>query len=201
MMNVIVWFGNNRLTFQKVNKKYRTLSDSEDLLFVDLPSVPFVQNFFQNFDFTCTKLREFVKGYFSKKMVKENVLCIVPCDTTSVEMKVIMESFESTFAKRIKIITINELMVDSVESRICISASQRAVTISYFINRVEIDRIYHNITTVTKEDIEASVKSIEKKYQLVGIPVYSYDLAPSMKTGREFTDGGLTSNIRNVITK
>ncbi len=47
MISVIVWFGNNKLTFQRVNKKYRTFSEPEDLLFVELPSIPYVQNFFQ----------------------------------------------------------------------------------------------------------------------------------------------------------
>jgi hypothetical protein len=200
MVDVIVWFGNNKLTFQKVNKKYRTFTEPVDLLFVELPSIPFVQNFFQDFSFTCDKLRQFVKSYFSKKLVKENVLCVVPSDTTVNEKRIIIEAFESTFAKNITVITYNRLLVDSTDSRICISASQRAVTISYFINETEIDKIHISIATVTKEEIDFSIRQLENKYQLDNYPIYSFNLASHLQTGREITDGGLIANLRNVIS-
>lgn len=200
MVDVIVWFGNNKLTFQKVNKKYRTFTEPVDLLFVELPSIPFVQNFFQDFSFTCDKLRQFVKSYFSKKLVKENVLCVVPSDTTVNEKRIIVEAFESIFAKNITIVTYNRLLVDSTDSRICISASQRAVTISYFINETEIDKIHISIATVTKEEIDFSIRQLENKYQLDNYPIYSFNLASHLQTGREITDGGLIANLRNVIS-
>ena len=200
MISVIVWFGNNKLTFQRVNKKYRTFSGPEDLLFVELPSIPYVQNFFQDFTFTCEKLKQFVKKYFAKKIVKENVLCVVPCDTTANEKKIIYESFESTFAKNITIVTYNGLLVDSIESRMCISASQRSVTISYFINATEIDKVHLNIATVSKEEIIFSIRQIESKFQLQGTPIFYFNLPPNLKIGTEITDGGLIANIRNILT-
>jgi len=199
MKNIFVLIKDNQFEFLIFNKKENSFSNPIVLNFNNKSQIPFVPPYYYDFDLTVLKLRKFYATNFKKKLVKSKILCTIPDDTTMIEQRVLIESFQTIFRQK-SLLFINkcELVQESKAKFISITSSIRAIAVSLFENGSIINQMFLNIATSTISEVKNAVSNLSSEFSSEIIPVYSYNIPEKFAVGEVVEDSKIIENAKHI---